>query len=221
MTEPDRLDEILAVWPDDLVARYDRWAATYDDDHDGWGWRGPELVVDAARRLGARARAGTGRDRPIVDAGCGTGRLGVALRRAGWAGGLVGVDLSGGMLAVAARSGVYDHLILCSLYDVPFADGAVGAVVSSGVFTHGHVGGEAFAELARVTRPGGLVSVTQRLDVEVQLRPHTAALTEAGDWEPVERTPPAPLHPGRDETAQTITTWRVCAPSAGPPRRLR
>ena len=33
---------------------------------------------------------------------------------------------------------------------------SVGAVVSAGTFTHGHVGPNAFDELLRVTKPGGL-----------------------------------------------------------------
>jgi Xaa-Pro aminopeptidase len=49
--------------------------------------------------------------------------------------------------------------------DVPLQVDDAAAVVSSGVFTHGHVGGEAFAELCRITKPGGVIAVTQRLDL--------------------------------------------------------
>ena len=204
MAERDRLDWIFDSEADELVSRYDRWAATYDDDNDEWGWRGPELVAEAALRLGRLDP-----HQSIYDAGCGTGRVGMALRRAGWRGSVVGLDMSVGMLEVAARSGAYDQLIRCSLFAVPLTDDVAGAIVSSGVFTHGHVGGAALGELARITMPGGVVSLTLRVDIEADIRRHADALADTGSWQLVERTAPQPMHPGRDETLQTITTWMV------------
>ncbi|MGH1493704.1 MAG: class I SAM-dependent DNA methyltransferase [Acidimicrobiales bacterium] len=204
MADKDRLDWIFDSDRAGLEARYDQWASSYDDDHDEWGWRGPELVVEAVLRLGEFSA-----DQAIYDAGCGTGRVGLCLRRAGWTGRTVGLDFSQGMLDVAAEAGDYDELIKCSLLDIPLPEDSAAAIVSSGVFTHGHVGGEAFAELARITRPAGLVSVTQRLDVEEQLSGHASALSASGRWQLVERTTPESLHPERDEALQTITTWRV------------
>lgn len=204
MGDEDRLDWIFRADEGSLESRYDRWAATYDDDHAEWGWRGPELVAEAVLRLGA-----VGPGLAICDAGCGTGKVGTALRRAGWTGEVVGLDFSQGMLDVAAATDAYDELLKCSLLDIPLPDDVVGAVVSSGVFTHGHVGGEAFRELARVTAAGGVVSVTLRLDIEDQLRPHAEALVDGGVWRLLERATPRPLHPDRDETMQTVTTWQV------------
>lgn len=61
----------------------------------------PRWIGDAVRALGRRfARA--------ADLGCGTGLMGAEVRPI--AGHLAGVDLSGGMLAEAARKGVYDEL---------------------------------------------------------------------------------------------------------------
>ena len=45
----------------------------------------------------------------VLDAGCGTGRVGVELAATGWDGTLVGVDLSAGMLAVAAETAYYER----------------------------------------------------------------------------------------------------------------
>ena len=202
----DRIDWIFdGEQAASLEERYDTWAATYDTDHDSWGWRGPDLVAAATlRHIGAHEATAT-----IVDAGCGTGMAGIALRNAGWSGVLVGLDLSQGMLDQASKSGAYDALVKCSLYDIPLADGCVAATVASGVFTLGHVGGEALAELCRITRPGGIVTVTQRLDLAASFEPHVDALRSVGDWVEIDRTTPEQLHPDRDATEQTVITWRV------------
>ena len=76
----------------------------------------------------------------MLDAGCGTGRVGVELAATGWDGTLVGIDLSAGMLAVAAETARYERLVQASLTELPLEDGSVDAVIATGVFTHGHVG---------------------------------------------------------------------------------
>ena len=40
--------------------------------------------------------------------------------------------------------------------NIPLKSNSVGAVVSAGTFTHGHVGPEVFDELLRIAKPGGL-----------------------------------------------------------------
>ena len=204
-TEPDRLDRIFES--DDAAAlerRYDQWAETYDDDHDGWGWAGPEVVAATILRLGDLAETAT-----IHDAGCGTGKAGVALRRAGFRGRIVGLDLSQGMLDVAATTEAYDELVKCSLTELPLDDDTTDGVVSSGVFTHGHVGGDAFAELCRITRPDGLVTVTQPVELQTAFQPFADALQSDGRWTELERTTPESLHPDRDAVPQSVVTWRI------------
>ena len=39
---------------------------------------------------------------------------------------------------------------------IPLRSNSIGAVVSAGTFTHGHVGPDVFDELLRITKPGGL-----------------------------------------------------------------
>lgn len=208
----DRLEWIFdGAAASSLEDRYDAWASTYDADHDQWGWRGPDLAATATmRHVGAHDATAT-----IIDAGCGTGKAGIALRTAGWTGGLVGVDLSQGMLDRASTLNVYDDLVKASLDDVPFVDGHAAATVSTGVFTHGHVGGHALAELCRITRPGGVVVVTRRLDLTGDFADHADRLRRAGAWEEVERSEPERLHPDRDDSEQVVVTWRVLADAIG------
>jgi len=141
------------------------------------------------------------------------GRGGVALRNAGWQGAIIGLDLSAGMLDIAASAGAYDALVQCSLYDLPVDDRAAAAVISTGVFTHGHVTGRAFGELARITRATGVVCVTQRVDLEAEHRPHAQALEAAGRWHELDRSQPDGFHPTKNQVEQVLVTWQVAATS--------
>jgi len=58
-------------------------------------------------------------------------------------------------LAVAAEKGLYRDTIPGDLTaKLPIEDGVYDAVVSSGTFTHGHVGPDALDELLRVAKSG-------------------------------------------------------------------
>ncbi len=91
--------------PDDYVRRhFDGFADTFDEVLGWLDYRAPGLVAAAvARRAEGRRLA------DVVDLGCGTGLCGPLVRQ--HCGRLTGVDLSPGMLAVAGRRGVYDHLV--------------------------------------------------------------------------------------------------------------
>ena len=203
MSGDDKLDWIWST-PDEgaLIERYDAWAASYDDDHDLWGWDGP---MDAVEALLAHMAPGR-----VLDAGCGTGRVGAELRNRAWAGHLIGVDISFGMIGRAVARG-YDELVQASLHAIPIDTAGVDAIVSAGVFTHGHVGHEAFPELIRVTAPGGTIVITSREEVWEAMSPHAAALEAAGAWSRVARTEPRSFHPQRaaDGRPQSIIVWQV------------
>ena len=206
-TERDsRLDWIYSAQDhQELRDRYDVWAADYDDDLDGLHWTAPQ---EGARRCAHFARHGA----EILDAGCGTGLVGVTLAALGH-GRIVGFDLSPGMLARCAERGVYAELIQGSMMErLPFADGRFGSVVSVGVFTHGHVDGSAFAELARVTEPGGHITITFREDSFEALGIGDAQQRRCDDgtWEIVEVTDPLPLlHEDGADIMLRAWTWRV------------
>lgn len=134
-----------------LADRYDRWSTQFGADHDGWEWTGPAKAVEQLRELGAMST--------VLDAGCGTGRVGVELAATGWDGTLVGIDLSAGMLAVAAETARYERLVQASLTELPLEDGSVDAVIATGVFTLGHVGPEAFLEVLRAVGRSSPVAV--------------------------------------------------------------
>ncbi len=140
--------------PEQIAAAYDRWAESYDAEMAAHGYRHPSVVLALLARHLPHGAA------PLLDAGVGTGLIGDWLPILGYAH-VEGLDISEGMLAVAARKGTYAALHRAVLGEVlPFADGHFAGVVSTGVFTTGHVGAEALPELLRVTRTGGALVLT-------------------------------------------------------------
>lgn len=182
--------------PEDIASLYDGWAATYDAEMAAAGYRHPSIgLALLARHL---PRGGG----PVLDAGCGTGVLGAWLGIMGL-GPVTGLDLSPGMLAVAERKGGYARLCNLALGGpLPFADGAFGGVISTGVFTTGHVGAEGLPELVRATRTGGVLVLTVKLTVwEGGFADAVAAMPGV---EVVERTEPYVSMPGEAGTTPAI-----------------
>ena len=139
---------------EEVAALYDGWAAKYDGDMAKAGYRHPAICLALLARHLPRGAA------PVLDAGAGTGLLGDWLKIAGYPV-VHGMDISEGMLAIAAAKGSYDALHRAALGTrLPFADGAFAGIVSSGVFTTGHVGAEGLDDLTRICRPGGVIVLT-------------------------------------------------------------
>lgn len=134
--------------PDRAKELYGKWAATYDSSFgDGWGYVAPREIAAVFKEL-------SDGNEPILDIGAGTGFVAEHLD------GLVvdGIDITKEMLDVADNKGLYRNLIIGDLLQpLDMADGAYRGVISSGTFTHGHVGPECLPELLRVCRPGALL----------------------------------------------------------------
>jgi SAM-dependent methyltransferase len=140
--------------PEDVARLYDGWAATYDAEMAAAGYRHPAICLALLARHLARGSA------PLLDAGAGTGLVGQWLGIMGY-GQVEALDISAGMLAVAAKRNVYSAFHQLALGGpLPFADGTYAGIVSAGVFTSGHVGVEGLAELIRICRPGGVLVLT-------------------------------------------------------------
>ena len=154
---------------DVLRVVYDEWANKYDHDNDATlgTISQPKTVEILCTVLEKHAK--------ILDAGCGTGLVGAELAKSGYDT-FDGVDLSGEMLRHAKTRG-YTKLFQYSLNDpLPISDGAYDAIISAGLFTHGHVKTHAIRELIRITKSGGYLCFTinegvyhsQGFDTEIQ-----------------------------------------------------
>lgn len=181
--------------PEEVAAAYDQWAETYEAEMRNAGYRHPSVALALLAR---HLPKGAG---PVLDAGAGTGMVGEWLGIVGYPQ-VEALDISKGMLAVAARKGVYTALHNIALGgDLPFADGAYAAVLCTGVFTTGHVGAEALAELVRVTRTGGVIVATVKNTVwQDGFAAEIARLTAKGVVELVEETAPYVSMPGEAAT---------------------
>lgn len=116
-------------------------------------YRGHDLVARKVRELAAHSKS------EILDAGCGTGRVGELLRDL--AGRLDGVDLSAPMLKLSARKKIYDNLYQGDL--VSFMAGKAGSydIVASAA-TLIHIGDltPVFQAAATALRKAGLFAFT-------------------------------------------------------------
>lgn len=137
---------------------YDQWAATYDDEvnNEAQNYVAPTLVAQAALKASKNPYKSL-----ILDAGCGTGLVGVALSLAG-ATGIDGVDLSPAMLAVAEKTGVYRNIAQVDLMRrIEQVDNTYDIVTCVGTFTSGHVGPDpALREFVRITKGNGIIAST-------------------------------------------------------------
>ena len=146
--------------PEEIKALYDTWAAgDYDEDVSGWGYEAPTRVAAlVVSQLGIPFGE-------VLDAGCGTGQAGAALRAAGVAT-IIGGDFTPRSIEAARAGGYYDevrHLDLNGPLD--FDDDRFDAAVSVGVFSYVADTAATLIELLRIVRPGGVVVFTQRTDL--------------------------------------------------------
>jgi SAM-dependent methyltransferase len=126
---------------------YDTFAETgsYDETFDEWGYVGPETAAAILKNYVPRQSR-------ILDAACGSGLTGTALRNLGY-GHIEGVDISAKLLALADRTGAYDRVerIDMQSFPLPFDDGEFDAVNFIGALTYFETN-EILRELCRIVR---------------------------------------------------------------------
>ena len=161
-----------------LEERYDEWAKEYDGDIEGdFGYVIPRMAAETLERF-------VPKDARVLDAGAGTGLVGVELHRLGFTN-LEAMDLSRGMLDEARSKGVYgDFHQMVMGEPLGFATDSYDAAICVGVLTLGHAPDHSLDELVRIVRPGGYVAFTLRPDVYERngFRDKQEQLVREGRW---------------------------------------
>jgi len=137
--------------PVSFAEGYERWASTYDG--------APNPLLACEERYVAPLLTELG-EKSVLDLACGTGRWLERVTALGCSSG-VGLDCSSAMLRVAAgKNGIRRRLVRATCECLPFPDAGFDLAICS--FALGHIAdlGSAAHEIARVTRTGADVLVS-------------------------------------------------------------
>ncbi|WP_299684283.1 methyltransferase domain-containing protein [uncultured Tateyamaria sp.] len=139
--------------PADSVALYRDWADSYDADFA----QNSDYILHEQVARHFTLIGGFG---PVLDVGAGTGLCGEALAARGNTP-IDGTDISPEMLEVAATKDVYRNLFAANLMDgLPVPARPYQGAVSSGTFTHGHVGPDGIDPILPALRPRAWVVIS-------------------------------------------------------------
>ena len=140
---------------EEIMKYYDEWGTNnkYDKDMVEWDYTGPKETVDTFKKYA------NNKEIKIYDAGCGTGLVGVELKKSGYTN-FDGVDLSQKLLDLVPN-GLYKNLSKTDLNQpLNISDNEYGSVLCVGTFTFGHVKPQALDEFIRITKNKGLICFT-------------------------------------------------------------
>ena len=140
---------------EEVMKYYDEWGTNnkYDQDMIDWDYTGPKETVEIFKNHAKN------KEIKIYDAGCGTGLVGVELKKYGY-NNFDGVDLSQKLLDLVPH-GLYNNLSKTDLNKpLNIKDNQYDAVLCVGTFTFGHVKPPALDEFIRISKNKGLLCFT-------------------------------------------------------------
>ena len=139
----------------DIMKYYDDWSKEnkYDKDMLDWNYTGPKETVAVLKKYAPS------KDIKILDAGCGTGLVGIELKKYGFSN-IDGADLSQKLLNLVPK-GYYNKLEQVDLNKpLKVENNIYDIVMCVGTFTFGHVKPPALDEFIRITKNKGLICFT-------------------------------------------------------------
>ena len=140
---------------EEVMRYYDEWGEKdkYNKDMVEWNYTGPKETVDVIKKYS------TNKDILIFDAGCGTGLVGLQLKKFGYKK-FHGADLSQKLLDTVPKN-LYQKLMKVDLnQNINAKDNFYDLVMCVGTFTFGHVKPGALDEFVRITKKNGFICFT-------------------------------------------------------------
>jgi len=151
----DKLDIYKLKTSEELLKYYQDWADNnkYNKDMVDWNYIAPHEAVAILKKYAFK------KNFRILDAGCGTGLVGIELKKYGYSN-IEGVDFSQSMLDLVPQ-GIYKKIEKIDLNKpLKFKDNMYDVLMCVGTFTYGHVKPKALDELIRITKNRGLICFT-------------------------------------------------------------
>ena len=168
---------------DEVMKYYDEWGKEnkYDKDMVDWNYTGPKETSEVFNKYAKDKNI------KIFDAGCGTGLVGVELKKLGVVN-FYGADLSQKLLDLVPL-GLYNSLEKVDLNQkINHDDNTYDAVMCVGTFTFGHVKPPALDEFIRITKNSGLIcfTINEGIHEEYGFDKKLNELNQKNKWKEIE-----------------------------------
>ena len=168
---------------DEVMRYYDEWGDEdkYNKDMVDWNYTGPKETSEIFNKY--EKNKGT----LIFDAGCGTGLVGLELKKYSFKN-FHGADLSQTLLDTVPKD-LYQKLVKVDLNKpIEVEDNFYGGVMCVGTFTFGHVKPNALDEFIRITKPSGLIcfTINEGIHEEYGFDKKIDILKDSKKWEEIE-----------------------------------
>jgi len=151
----EKLDIYKITKSEELLKYYQNWTKKnkYNQDMVDLKYVAPKETVSVLKKHVLNNKY------KILDAGCGTGLVGIELKKNGFSN-IDGVDFSQNMLDLIPK-GIYKKIKKIDLNkSLKFKTNTYDVVMCVGTFTYGHVKPKALNELIRVTKNRGIICFT-------------------------------------------------------------
>ena len=150
-----KLDIYKIKKPEELLKYYQDWTNNnkYNKDMVDWNYTAPQETVSVLKKYALNKNS------KILDAGCGTGLVGIELKKYSYLN-IEGVDFSQSMLDLVPQN-IYKKIEKIDLNKpLKFKNNIYDIVMCVGTFTYGHVKPHALDEIIRITKNKGLICFT-------------------------------------------------------------
>ena len=151
----NKLDIYKLKTSEELLKYYQDWTNNnkYNKDMVDWNYTAPQETVSVLKKYSFN------KNFKILDAGCGTGLVGIELKKYGYLN-IDGVDFSQNMLDLVPQD-IYKKIEKVDLNKpLKFQDNMFDVVMCVGAFTYGHVKSQALDKLIRIIKNRGLICFT-------------------------------------------------------------